>query len=87
MYRAIPSVRSADARIPACFYEPKDFTCVKDATVQWWDPAGRDPESTRPGCMRLVEAGKRYPPDTWPTEDVISRRTPNDPCNTEGLTN
>lgn len=40
-FHAIPPGPSGDPRVPACFYEIGDYTCVKDATAVWWDPAGQ----------------------------------------------
>ncbi|MBA3655635.1 MAG: hypothetical protein H0W70_15745, partial [Actinobacteria bacterium] len=85
-FHAIPSVQSPDPRVPACFYDDGDYTCVKDAAVLWWDPAGDDPESTNPGCMRMVESGKRYRTGDWPREDVRAKQRPDDLCNAMGLT-
>lgn len=84
-YHSIPSIRSTDPRVPSCFYEPDDYTCAKDATAEWWDPAGDDPENSNPGCWRLIQGGKRYLPGTWPNVDVPSLKANNDPCNPQGL--
>lgn len=86
-FRAIPSIASNSPYVPACFYPAGDYTCVKDAVIQWWDPSGDDPGSTNPGCMKLLEGGKRYLPGTWPNENVHTRKNPSaDACNTEGAT-
>lgn len=83
-YHAIPAVSSNDPRVPACFYEPGDYTCIKDSAVMWWDPAGDDPQSSNPGCMRMMEGGRRYPFGQWPRQDVPVGKQPNDPCNPMG---
>ena len=81
-FHAIPRVASDDPTTPACFYEPGDYTCVKDSQVQWWDPTGRTSDSSQPGCMRMIEGGRRYVTGTFPREDVGSRQNPGaDPCN------
>jgi len=85
-YHAIPAVQSPDPRVPACYYLAMEYTCVKDAAVIWWDPAADDPESTNPGCMRMVEGGKRYLTGGWPREDVAAKRRADDLCNAMGLT-
>lgn len=85
-FRAIPSVQSPDPRVPACYYDDDDYTCVKDAAVVWWDPAGDDPESTNPGCMKMMEDGKRYRAQDWTREDVAAQRRPTDLCNAMGAT-
>ena len=84
-YRAIPPVRSDDPYTPACFYEPGDYTCVKDTALAWWDPDAqtRDRLSGAPtqGCWRMREGGLRYLTNGWPQEGVLQRIKPNDPCN------
>ncbi len=72
-FRAIPILASPNPRAPACFYEPGDYTCVKDAVAEWWDPEGSDPtpDTYGPkGCWRMAENGKRYLLGTWPRRDV-----------------
>jgi hypothetical protein len=82
-FRAIPKVASADPRLPACYYEVDDYTCVKDAQVEWWDSTGQSQSSSTVGCWRMTELGRRYRPGTWPDGDATrqqDRATP-DPCN------
>ena len=81
-YHAIPHIASSNPAVPACFYEPGDYTCVKDATVMWWDSAGRAP-AAKAGCWRMVEGGKRYLTATWPPGDVGPAQA-HDPCNNYG---
>jgi hypothetical protein len=84
-YHAIPHIASTNPAVPACFYDPGDYTCVKDAVVMWWDSNGKAPNSqSNSGCWRMVEAGKRYLTGTWPPGDAMAQRTPNDPCNNYG---
>ncbi|HVE94238.1 MAG TPA: hypothetical protein VNB24_04910 [Acidimicrobiales bacterium] len=80
-FHAIPKVASEDPGVPACFYNVNDYTCVKDGVVMWWDAAPTPPNSSDPGCWRMVQNGKRYINGTLPERDVTSTRTPNDPCN------
>jgi hypothetical protein len=80
-FRAIPKIASSDPHIPACYYEPDDYTCVKDAEVEWWDSSGQSSAST-PGCYRMLEDGKRYRAGTWPAGNVAdARKQPGDACN------
>jgi len=85
-FHAIPSIRSDDPRMPACFYDPGDYTCVKDAVAEWWDPAGVTPGSSQPGCMRVMEGGRRYLAGSWPDGDVEAQRgtAATDPCTAQG---
>lgn len=81
-FHAIPAVASADPTLPACFYETDDYTCIKDAVAEWWDPQGDHPASEAPGCWRMPDDAKRYLSGRWPNEDVASRKNPSDdPCN------
>lgn len=80
-YHAIPRIASKNPRVPACFYEPNDYTCVKDAVAMWWDSNGQAPGATQRGCWRMTEGGRRHLTGTWPPGDVIAQRNPNDICN------
>lgn len=84
-FHAIPAVSSPDPRVPACFFEPGDYTCVKDVMVQWWDPSGKDPGTSSRGCMRMMEGGKRYLANEFPSRDIAAPRRPDDPCNRQGI--
>lgn len=82
-FHAIPAVDSPDPRVPACYYEPSDYTCAKDATAFWWDTQGNPPNNPASGngCWRLATGGKRYRFGNWTGGDVLSLKTPSDPCN------
>jgi len=74
-FRAIPAIRSTDPSVPACFFEPGDYTCIKDGMAMWWDASGAAREgrsSSWPGCWLLAEGGARYFPGTWPEGDVLT---------------
>jgi hypothetical protein len=79
-FRAIPKIASTNPHVPACFYEIGDYTCVKDAQVEWWDSSGTT-DGSRAGCWRMMEGGRRYFADRWPDGDVMAQRAPGDPCN------
>lgn len=79
-FHAIPAVRSEDPRIPACFYLPGDYTCVKDAQAKIWDAGGQAPGDSRPGCWRSIEGGKRYLANDWPTGNIDAQITGEEPC-------
>jgi len=83
-FRAIPAIPSSDPSIPACYYLPGDYTCVKDAQAQWWDPNGQPRDHGGTGCWRMMESGHRYLAGQWPPGDVEAQRTPDDPCNWQG---
>jgi hypothetical protein len=80
---AIPPVRSDDPRLPACFFNPGDYTCVKDAMVKWWHSGSKAEGRPEQGCWRMVEEGKRYFAGTWPEREASAGRNPSrDTCNT-----
>lgn len=83
-FHAIPAVSSQDPRVPACFFEAGDYTCVKDSMIVWWDPSGRDPGSSAAGCMRMIEGGRRYLAGGFPPRDIAAIRRADDPCNRQG---
>lgn len=71
-FHAIPAVPSTDPQVPACFYEPDDYTCIKDAAVWWWDGTARGGASNQPGCYRLAQDGLRYVAGQWPEGDALN---------------
>lgn len=78
----IPRVKSTSPFVAACFYDPGDFSCVKDAHVAWWDSSAPDPNGEAGnGCWRMVQGGQRYLATDWSgvTEPFVSGT--NDPCN------
>ena len=85
-FHAIPHVASSSNRVPSCFYASNDYTCVKDAMLEWWDPSGTDPEygalsgNSGSGCWRIVEDGARHI-DSWPSREISSVKTGSDQCN------
>lgn len=97
-FHAIPQrPKSDDPRVPACFYQPNDYTCIKDAQAEIWDAAGRTPVAGTGaggtgGCYRSIQGGKRYlsvgsEPRPWPATNVNDfangqkATDPTEPCN------
>jgi hypothetical protein len=80
-FHAILPIASSDARVPACYYEPSDYTCVKDAQLMWYDPAGLAPGATQAGCYREVSNGKRFRKGDWPKRSLDQLKSSSDPCN------
>lgn len=76
-FHAIPRIPSPGPGVPACFYEPGDYTCVKDAFVEHFDQTADNGD----GCYRMTEGAKRYFAGIWPAGDVIEQERPDDPCN------
>jgi hypothetical protein len=79
-FHAIPSIESPDPRLPACYYEPGDYTCVKDMVAERWDPTAITGNQYT-GCYRMATGGKRYRRGTWPGGDLAAASRPDDPCN------
>jgi hypothetical protein len=78
-FHAIPRIRSTDPFIPACFYDPSDYTCVKDAVAERWTNKG--PAETDDGCYQMTEQGLRYFAEIWPEGPPTAQEKPDDPCN------
>ena len=76
-FHAIPKIASIDPSVPACFYNPGDYTCVKDGVAEHWDSTGDGGD----GCYRMTQGGKRYFAGTWPDGNVTDFEKPDDPCN------
>jgi hypothetical protein len=82
-FHAIPEHASKDPFSPALFFDPGDYTSLKDGAEEWWDPQGQSPPggtpSRRPGCFRMAREGKRFIAGHWPKgDDVFQNRA--DPC-------
>jgi hypothetical protein len=81
-FHAIPPGPSGSPLVPACFYDPGDYTCIKDATAMYWDRDGSAPGSNAPGCWRMPDQGQRYLADAWPNRELSAAARPQqDPCN------
>ncbi len=80
-FHAIPAVESKDPTTAACFYNTSDYTCVKDAQLEYWDASGQAPGDQRPGCWRSIEGGKRYLPAKFPDGNINAQIKGNEPCN------
>jgi hypothetical protein len=82
-FHAIPERQSDDPYTAALFFDPGDYTSVKDSAEEWWDPSGRSPPggqpSNRPGCWRMVREGRRFLAGKWAGADDVFRH-PADPC-------
>jgi hypothetical protein len=88
-YHAIPPHQSSGPYSAALFFDPGDYTFVKDSAEQWWDPQGQPPTgaatSTKPGCWRMTRSGRRSLAGQWPKgDDVFTNRS--DPCTGYGGT-
>ena len=87
-FHAIPPKVSSDPTLPSCYYEPGDYTCVKDEVAEWWDSSATHQgvagsgNGTSAGCWRMPRQGKRYLPGAWPENDVLTGKdSRSDPCN------
>jgi hypothetical protein len=82
-FHAIPEKPSTSPYEAAFFFDAGDYTSVKDAQEEWWDPSGRTRGSASPGCWRMINQGKRYLSGKWSGGDE-SFDSPSDPCNAYG---
>lgn len=83
-FHAIPRKESSSTRVPACFYDPGDYTCVKDAQAMWWDPDGIAPGTggaENRGCWRSAAGGRRFLAGGWPAGELYAFDSADDPCN------
>lgn len=83
-FHAIPRIRSTSPYLAAFYFDPDDYTGVKDAMEQWWDRACRTPTpsalNSDQGCYRMVRGGLRYPAWSWEGGDDVFAN-PSDPIN------
>lgn len=85
-FHAIPAKPSPDPTNPSCFYLTNDYTCVKDAVAEWWDPNAHPASASggsgaTNGCWRMWLNGRRFRPGDWPVGNVTDGKDPNDICN------
>jgi hypothetical protein len=79
-FHAIPEKPSVDPYIAAFFFDPGDYTSVKDSAEIWWDPQGRPiGAGATPGCWRMVREGRRSLIGKWIGADDAFKN-PEDPC-------
>ncbi len=82
-FHGIPPLSSTDPYQAACFFDPGDFTCVKDTLEQWWDPDAPATYGAFPtpylGCYRMVGEGRRTLPGNWSSDDEVFKNG-SDPC-------
>jgi hypothetical protein len=82
-FRAIPAKESTDIYTPACYYPPGDFTCVKDAIEEWFDPSAPGwTWGTGNGVWKMMKGGRRHIRGGWTTGDFsLDISTATDPPN------
>jgi hypothetical protein len=80
---SVPRQASSDPYTAACFFDPNDYSCVKDMHEMWWDPDAPDPDGDPEtnGCYRIVAGGKRYLAGTWKGDDTQVFKNQSDVCN------
>jgi hypothetical protein len=86
-FHAIKPRVSTSPYAPALYFDPGDYTMMKDAMEEWWDPQGHPANPTGgaqvPGCFRLPDQGRRFSAAVWPAgDDVFKNRS--DGCDGAG---
>ncbi|MGH9086108.1 MAG: hypothetical protein ACRDYW_11700 [Acidimicrobiales bacterium] len=79
-FHAIPAVESQDLQIPACYYLPGDYTCIKDFVLADWDPTAEGSNSTDPGCYRIVASRRRTLAGVTRQDPLTGYNPAVDPC-------
>lgn len=83
-FHAIPAVATTDLRVPACYYLPGDYTCIKDYALLRWNPNG-DPEDERgTGCYEIVGNRRRLVTSRETGNVMDEYNTSRDPCQNFG---
>src|SRR5258708_7927742 len=56
-FHAIPAHASSSALTPACYFDPGDYTCEKDAVAEFWDTSAVNTGGGQGsgGCYRMAE--------------------------------
>ncbi len=80
---ALPRTESKNPYIASCYYDPGDFTCVKDAQESWFDPSQPDPNGAinSMGCWRMSDYGLRHIAGTWNQANSAFGDPATAPCN------
>jgi hypothetical protein len=87
-FHAIPPTASPSLQVPACYYEPGDYTCIKDFVIGRWDrdaKQGRNADqgstaSATPGCYRIVGARRIILADVDRNNAMSGYNADTDPC-------
>jgi hypothetical protein len=80
-YHAIPHVSLNTPDVPTCYFNPGDYTCIKDAEFEHWNQTKNDPNQNN-GCMQMALGGKRFLEGNWEAGDAgLQMDVNNDPCN------
>jgi hypothetical protein len=86
-FHNIPKVSLNTPYVPTCYFDPGDYTCIKDMTYEWYDSTGTTPDNSK-GCWRMVRQGERYLQGQFPPGDIYQpgnpETRPDDPCNDYG---
>jgi hypothetical protein len=82
-FHAIPKVALNSPYAPTCYFNPGDYSCIKDAEYSWWDSTKTGPDpGANPGCYRMIQGGKRWLEGKWDQGQIDALRDKNnDPCN------
>jgi len=80
-FHAIPKVSLNTPYQPTCFFNPGEYTCIKDYEISWYNAQGTTPDGGE-GCWAMVNQGTRYIEGNYPSGDVFNLKRPgSDPCN------
>ena len=63
-FHALPAIPSQNVQVPECYYEPGDYTCIKDYVLAKYDPtgyadSGESTTSSDPGCYQIIGSRRR----------------------------
>ena len=82
-FHALPAIPSQNVQVPQCFYEPGDYTCIKDYVLTKYNPtgyaaSGESTTTTSPGCYQII--GSRRRPAGPASGGIMDEYHPNDLC-------
>jgi hypothetical protein len=79
---AIPAIASSSPYVASCYFDPGDYSCIKDSMEESWSESQTSPQDTTPGCWVMAGGGTRFLAHASPTSDDLFN--PADPCNGYG---
>jgi hypothetical protein len=82
-FHALPAIPSQNLQVPECFYEPGDYTCIKDYVLAKYNPtgysaSGESQTSSAPACYQII--GNRRRAAGPASGNLLDEYLPNDLC-------
>ncbi|HEX6489274.1 MAG TPA: hypothetical protein VF137_10465 [Candidatus Dormibacteraeota bacterium] len=74
-FHNIPKIELNNPYVPTCYFDPGNYTCIKDMAYEWYDAGGTTPDNQK-GCWRMIHDGQRYLEGNFPSGDIYGGSPP-----------